>query len=83
MITGSIAGVSPRFSARLAGLFYLLYVVIAGLAGFARRRILIGGDASATATNLQWIPLLVIILAGLTEVRGETLHHRIDATQGN
>ena len=49
---GSIAGVSPRFTARMAGLFYLLYVVIAGLAGFARRGILIGGDAAATATNI-------------------------------
>jgi hypothetical protein len=46
---GSIAGVSPRFTARMAGLFYLLYVVMAGIAGFARRGILIGGDAAATA----------------------------------
>jgi hypothetical protein len=30
---GSIAGVSPRFTARMAGLFYLLSVMIAGLAG--------------------------------------------------
>jgi len=34
------------------GLVYLLYVVMAGLAGFARRGILIGGDAAATATNI-------------------------------
>jgi len=36
----------------MAGLFYLLYVVRAGLAGFARPGILIGGDAAATATNI-------------------------------
>jgi hypothetical protein len=42
---GSIAGVSSRFTARMAGLFYSLYVVTAGLAGFARRGILIGGEA--------------------------------------
>lgn len=50
---GSIAGASPRFAARMAALFYLLYVVLAGLAGFARRGILIGGDAAATATNIM------------------------------
>jgi len=49
---GSISVISPRFTARMAGLFYLLYVVIAGLAGFARRGIFIGGDAAATATNI-------------------------------
>lgn len=50
---GWLAGVSPRFTARMTGLFYLLYVVIAVLAGFARRGILIAGDAAATATNIM------------------------------
>ena len=50
---GSIASVSPRFTARMLGLFYLLHVVIAGLAGFARHGILIGRDAAATAMNKQ------------------------------
>ena len=34
------------------GSLLLLCVVIAGLAGFARRGMLIGGDAAATATNI-------------------------------
>jgi hypothetical protein len=49
---GSRAGVSPRLTARMTGVFYLLYVVMAGLAGFARRGIFVGGDAAATATNI-------------------------------
>lgn len=48
----TIAAVSPRFTARMAGLFYLLYVLIAGVAGFARRGLIVGGNASATATNI-------------------------------
>ncbi len=39
--------------ARMAGVFYLLYVAIAGLAGFARRGIIVSGDAAATATNIM------------------------------
>jgi hypothetical protein len=50
---GSIAAVAPRFTARMTGLFYLLYVVIAVLAGFARHGLIVGGDASATATNIM------------------------------
>lgn len=49
----SIAGVSPRFTARMAGLSYLLYCVIAGLAMFARRGLIVSGDAAATATNIM------------------------------
>ena len=48
----SIAGVSPRFTARMVALFYLLYCALSGLAIFARRGIIIGGDAAATATNI-------------------------------
>src|SRR5881398_1024728 len=39
--------VSPRLTARVAGTFYLLYVVIAALAGVARRGILVAGAAAA------------------------------------
>jgi Domain of unknown function (DUF4386) len=49
----SIAAVSPRLTARMTGLFYLLYVVIAAVAGFARRGLIVGGNASATATNIM------------------------------
>jgi hypothetical protein len=50
---GSIAAASPRFTARMAGLFYLLYCVLAGVAMFARRGLLVAGDAAATATNIM------------------------------
>ena len=50
---GPIGPASPRFTARMAGLFYLLYVLIAGLAGVARRGIIVSGDAAATATNIM------------------------------
>ena len=50
---GPIGPASPRFTARMAGLFYLLYVLIAGLASVARRGIIVSGDAAATATNIM------------------------------
>ena len=50
---GPIGAVSPRFTARMAGLFYLLYVVLAGVAGFARRGLVVNGNAVATATNIM------------------------------
>lgn len=53
MVKRSIAAASPRFTARTAGLFYLLYVVMASLAGLARRGILIAGNAAATSTNIM------------------------------
>jgi hypothetical protein len=43
---------APRFTARMTGFFYLVYVVLAGLAGVARRGIIIVSDATATATNI-------------------------------
>ena len=49
----SITAASPRFTARMAGLFYLLYCVLAGVAMFARRGLLVAGDAAATATNIM------------------------------
>src|ERR1019366_558895 len=49
---GSIAAVRPGFTARMAGLSYLLYCVIAGLAMSARRGLIVSGDAAATATNI-------------------------------
>jgi hypothetical protein len=45
-----IAETSPRFKARMAGALWLLYVLIAGLAVFARRGL--NGEAAATATNI-------------------------------
>jgi Domain of unknown function (DUF4386) len=45
-------GTSPRFRARLAGVFYLLTFVTGGLAIFARHGLVVDGNAAATATNI-------------------------------
>jgi uncharacterized protein DUF4386 len=50
---GSITTASPRFTGRMAGLFYLLYCATAGVAMFARRGLIVGGNAAATATNIM------------------------------
>jgi len=36
----------------MAGALWLLYVAMAGLAGFARRGLIVNGEAAATATNI-------------------------------
>ena len=41
---------SPRATARVAGLSYLLMMVTGGIAAFARRGLIVKGDAAATAT---------------------------------
>src|SRR5260370_5149754 len=48
-----IADASPRFKARIAGGFYLLIFVAAPFAEFfVRGRLVVYGDAAATATNI-------------------------------
>jgi len=47
-----IADASPRFKARMAGVCYLLMFLPGGLAVFARRGLVVQGDAAATATNI-------------------------------
>src|SRR5258708_32103833 len=48
-----IAEASPRFKARIAGGFYLLIFVAAPFAEFfVRGRLVVSGDAAATATNI-------------------------------
>jgi hypothetical protein len=47
-----IAETSPRFTARIAGAFYLPMELTEGLAVFARRGLVVKGDAVATATNI-------------------------------
>src|SRR2546427_9351213 len=47
-----IAETSPQLKARIAGIFYLLTFVTGGLAVFARRGLVVDGDAAATATNI-------------------------------
>ena len=51
-MTRRIAVTSPRFKARMAGGLWLLYISMAGLADFARRGLVVNGDAAATATNI-------------------------------
>lgn len=51
MTEGSGAA-SPRFTARMAGPFYLL-MLAGGMAASARRGLIVAGDAAATASNLM------------------------------
>jgi Domain of unknown function (DUF4386) len=50
---GSMTETSPRFSARISGFFYFLMVLSGALAGVARKGIIVGGNAAATATNIM------------------------------
>jgi hypothetical protein len=43
---------SPRTKARLAGAFYLLTIIFAGIGTSVENRLILLGDASATATNI-------------------------------
>ena len=47
-----IAEASPRFKARIAGLFYLLTFLTGGVALLVSGRLVVHGDAAATATNI-------------------------------
>lgn len=43
---------SPRFRARMGGVFYVLMIVSGGGATLARRGLIVGGDAPTTAANI-------------------------------
>ena len=47
---------SARFTARMAGLFYLLMMLAGRMAVFARCGLIVAGNAAATATNLMAHP---------------------------
>jgi len=47
-----IAETSPRLKARTAGVFYLLTFLAAGVATFVHGRLVVSGDAAATAANI-------------------------------
>ena len=47
-----IAEASPRFKARIAGVFYLLVILTALFAQISRDRLIVPDDAAATATNI-------------------------------
>jgi Domain of unknown function (DUF4386) len=61
---GRLAGVSPRPSARITGVVYLLYFLTAVLGGFFLKEFVVDGDATATANNiLAHLPLFRLGLA--------------------
>lgn len=43
---------SPRFRARMIGVFYALMMLSAGIGFAGRRGLIVTGDAAATATNI-------------------------------
>ena len=47
-----IADLSPRKTARMAGLFYLIFILTTVLATAVRGRFIVSGDAVATANNI-------------------------------
>lgn len=49
---------SPRLRARIAGVFYLLEMLMGGFAVFVGGRLFVSGDAAATATNILTHPSL-------------------------
>ena len=52
LMTKRITETSPRLKARMAGGLWVLYVSMAGLADFARRGLIVNGEAASTATNI-------------------------------
>jgi hypothetical protein len=51
-ISQKIADLSPRKTARMAGLFYLIFILTTVLATSIRDRFIVSGDAAATANNI-------------------------------
>ena len=52
-ISQKIADLSPRKTARMAGLFYLIFILTTVLATSIRDRFIVSGDAAATANNIM------------------------------
>ncbi len=52
-IRQKIADQSPRKTARMAGLFYLIFILTTVLATYVRSRFIVSGDAAATANNIM------------------------------
>jgi len=51
-------GLIPRKTARMAGLFYLIYIITTALASAVRSNLIVSGDAAATANNIMGSQLL-------------------------
>src|SRR4051812_9833683 len=52
-VTDRFTAGSPRFKARMAGGFYLLTFLTGAVALFVSSRLVVAGDAAATAAHLQ------------------------------
>jgi len=52
ILTNRIAEASPRFKARMAGVFYLLTFLTGGISSFVGGRLVVSGDAAATGNNI-------------------------------
>jgi Domain of unknown function (DUF4386) len=50
--TNRIADQSPRKTARMAGLFYLIFILTTVLATYVRSQFIVSGDAATTAYNI-------------------------------
>jgi hypothetical protein len=57
-MTKQNAYLSPRKTARMAGLFYLIFILTTVLATYIRGRFIVSGDAAATAINIMSSPEL-------------------------
>jgi hypothetical protein len=55
-MTNQIADLSPRKTARMTGLFYLIFILTTVLATYIRERFIVSGDAVATAINIMSSP---------------------------
>lgn len=53
MTTNQVADLSPRKTARMAGLFYLIFILTTVLASYVRSRIIVSEDATVTANNIM------------------------------
>ena len=47
-----VADQSPRKTARMAGFFYLMFIITFVLASYLRSRIIVFGDVATTANNI-------------------------------
>jgi hypothetical protein len=51
-MTNQIADQTPRKTARIAGLFYLIFILTTVLASYVRSQFIVSGDAATTASNI-------------------------------
>ena len=50
--TNQVTDLSPRKTARMAGLFYLIFILTTVLATYIRSQFIVSGDAATTANNI-------------------------------